>query len=300
MNKILILIACLTISACTSNKLYRSGEVSAPRSESRTVTSDSKSSGGSQIGASYRNMNNKTMRYIAKQTLFAEGCKLQSENWAAQKISIEFAPQTILHMNPVTGSMEVVPMPNSGHKVYNDDIPPFDMIGCLARASSTGAERFANNLIDQLFGTLNKAVPIAGGVLVAREVADFLTNRDNIQAEQNANTLDALATASENAAPRIEGDNNRVVVGVEGDSNTFNQQEGILTEPLTFDQVGLGPTGEAGELPSGLGACVDLRPIRTVDSNGVPVDETSTDSNGDGLVCSDGVGGIRDNLPGEG
>ena len=86
----------------------------------------------------------------------------------------------------------------------------------------------------------------------------------------------------------------------------MNEQVGFSGIPLNaadVDPVTVGSaTGEEAELPtiSGLSACVDLRAPRTVNSQGVPVDEVSIDANGDGLICSNGSGINRDNIPEQG
>jgi len=240
-----LLSACL-LAGCSLLNPIRSSQAPSPAPEQRSLSADPIRE--AEIGAKYRGMSNKTMRFVSRQELFRRGCSAQAESYNDQRKIASFAAPVVLVQNPVTGSMESVSLGNEHQSVvYDSKTPPFDMTGCLAQAGQTGWERIANKFIGELFGTVNKAIPVAGGVLVAREAADFLTNRDRIQAEQNQATLDALATASENAAPRVEGDNNRVVVGNE---NTFNEAGGIPTEPLTFSEASLTP-GVDGDMPIG-------------------------------------------------
>ena len=227
------------------------------------------------VGRNFRGMSNKTIRVISKRQLFEALCSKQSEQHNEQRLITSLAPPVVLVPNTITGSLEAVALPDSYQsKVYNQDTPPFDMVGCISQASSNSWERIANNLIGRFFDVAESAIPIAGGVAVADRLFDFVSN----------NTEQAL----ENAAPSIEGDNNRVVVG---DENVFNEAGGIPAEPLTFDEVQLGSVGpeeesvdpEAPELCDGL-----IRDLIPIEEGSIEDASGCFDTNGNGLVCSTG------------
>lgn len=85
----------------------------------------------------------------------------------------------------------------------------------------------------------------------------------------------------------INADNNSTVTGAIGEGNTYTYTEsrdGIPLEPAQVNPVTL--SGANPELPPI--ECFELRDL-------LPIDPEGTDANGDGLVCSDGSGGVTDN-----
>lgn len=103
---------------------------------------------------------------------------------------------------------------------------------------------------------------------------------------------DFLQGLSENAGTRVEASDGGTieVFGNLGEGNIFEsnmteQVSGILTNPADVNPINL-----AGETPVEEMAfnCVDLRGLLPTDADGI-------DANGDGLVCSDGAGGVSDN-----
>lgn len=101
---------------------------------------------------------------------------------------------------------------------------------------------------------------------------------------------DVLGDALTKDSVTVNADNGSTVEGAIGEGNTYTQTNeqvsGILTEPAPVNPITLdGSGGEEGDEPT---ACVDIRPV-------LPTDPEGTDANGDGLVCSDGAGGVSDN-----
>lgn len=96
-------------------------------------------------------------------------------------------------------------------------------------------------------------------------------------------------TAFDNAGTKINVDNGSTATGAIGEGNTYSQTNelgGIPLEASTYPTVALGPEPEAGTTAPTTAVC-DLREAR--------IDELLIDINADGLVCSDGTGGVSDN-----
>ena len=92
-------------------------------------------------------------------------------------------------------------------------------------------------------------------------------------------------SAISRAGTQVTVDNGATVTGAVGQGNTYTATEqvsGILTQPAPVAPIAFG-TGEDGI------ACLDVRAVLGTDPAG-------TDGNGDGLVCSDNAGGVRDNV----
>jgi len=103
--------------------------------------------------------------------------------------------------------------------------------------------------------------------------------------------VDVLGDALQRDSVTINADNGSTVEGAIGEGNTYTQTNeqvsGILTEPAPINPITLGGP-EDEESDEGGFECVDVRPL-------LPTDPEGLDANGDGLVCSDGMGGAMDN-----
>jgi len=99
---------------------------------------------------------------------------------------------------------------------------------------------------------------------------------------------DLGAAALTSRGTTINADNNSTVTGAIGEGNTYTfteSRDGIPLEPATINPITLdGPPNEGAPEVE----CVEVRPV-------LPTDPEGLDANGDGLVCSDGMGGATDN-----
>lgn len=97
--------------------------------------------------------------------------------------------------------------------------------------------------------------------------------------------VDVFNNAVSRAGAQVTVDNGSTVTGAVGEGNTYTATEqvsGILTQPAPVSPIAFG--SEAANV-----ACLDVRAVLATDPAGI-------DGNGDGLVCSDNAGGVRDNV----
>lgn len=164
-------------------------------------------------------VSDKTIRYVTKLEIGKVLCDQQSFRHGDQRI-IAKVGDTI---------------------IYSQIWAPFDMAGCLNAMSKTPWERLASQFINQVGAPL---VKYGTGYAIASKTFDYL-NR------QNKTISDTASAAAENAAPRVEGDNNRVVVG---DGSSYDENPGIPAGEITFSEIDLNEESVSEEPAEGVEA----------------------------------------------
>lgn len=127
--------------------------------------------------------------------------------------------------------------------VYSQLWSPFDMSGCLNAMTKTPWERLGSAFISQIGVPLIK---YGTGYAIASKAFDHLNKQNS-----------SIAAAASNAAPKIDGDNNRVIVG---DGNDYNEAGGIATSELDLSggSFSISSATEEEELLDDLCADLDL------------------------------------------
>jgi len=97
----------------------------------------------------------------------------------------------------------------------------------------------------------------------------------------------AVKSGFDNAGNKVEVDNGSTYNGAQGNSTYNEDNSGIKVEPIEADTLTIGQPVVEEEEPVEEEAVCELREL-------FPGEEP-VDLNGDGLVCSDGEGGVSDN-----
>lgn len=172
-------------------------------------------------------VSDKTIRYVSKMEIGKFLCEQQSFRHTEQRVIAEVGET----------------------KIYSQIWAPFDMPACLNAMTKTPWERLASQFMSDVGAPLVKLGAKYGiRYAIADKTIDYLKN-------QNDTIAGAAQTAAENAAPRVEGDNNRVIVG---DGNEYTEAGGIATSELDladgqFTISNVPPEEEVDEE-----ACIDL------------------------------------------
>lgn len=153
--------------------------------------------GGQNNFQGAQNISDKSIRYISKFEAGKYLCDSASNRHNEQRLIADIKPN-IAFFNTVTGKLEIAnSLGQSGTKIYDSKIPPFNMVGCISEINNTPWSKVANKFISELGLPLIK---YGTGYAVAKSLLTKLNE------------------------PRVQGNDNRVVLG---DNNDYTEAGGI-------------------------------------------------------------------------